>query len=198
MLAPPFRSITIRISSSSPWIFFISFFFFFFSIRFHLFYRVFSELFKILLITQFPLALKIEDMSILFRWAIFICGQYVHTGKYLYLKILISYSVHFTFSIKPRSLISFYKKAYFWLIITCISYIMGEGFIETPFTITLFARPFRRRFFAYHYAGNHPHTNIILSWFSIPLVLKCAAKILKIGLQIKIKHLKMFLNRDFA
>ena len=29
--------------------------------------------------------------------------------------------------------------------------------------ITLFARSFRRRFFAYHYAVNHPHTNIILS-----------------------------------
>ena len=28
---------------------------------------------------------------------------------------------------------------------------------------TLFARSFRRRFFAYHYAVNHPHTNIILS-----------------------------------
>ena len=41
-------------------------------------------------------------------------------------------------------------------------------------------------FFAYHHAVNHPHTIIILSWFSIPLVLKCAAKILKIGLQIKI------------
>ena len=51
---------------------------------------------------------------------------------------------------------------------------------------TLFARSFRRRFFAYHYAVNHPHTNIILSWFSIPLVLKCATKILKIGVQIKI------------
>ena len=51
---------------------------------------------------------------------------------------------------------------------------------------TLFARSFRRRFFAYYYAVNHPHTNIILSWFSIPLVLKCGAKILKIGLQIKI------------
>ena len=42
------------------------------------------------------------------------------------------------------------------------------------------------RFFAYHYAVNHPHTNITLSLFSIPLVLKCAAKSLKIGLQIKI------------
>ena len=30
---------------------------------------------------------------------------------------------------------------------------------------------------------NHLHTNIILPWFSIPLVLKCAAKILKICLQ---------------
>ena len=51
---------------------------------------------------------------------------------------------------------------------------------------TLLARSFRRRFFAYYYAVKHPHTNVILSWFSIPLVLKCAAKILKIGLQIKI------------
>ena len=28
---------------------------------------------------------------------------------------------------------------------------------------TPYARSFRRRFFAYHYAVNHPHTNIILS-----------------------------------
>ena len=41
---------------------------------------------------------------------------------------------------------------------------------------TPYARSFRSRFFAYHYAANHPHTHIILSWFSIPLVLKCAAK----------------------
>ena len=41
-------------------------------------------------------------------------------------------------------------------------------------------------FFAYHHAVNHPHTNIILSWFSIPLVLKCAVKNLKIVLQINI------------
>ena len=51
---------------------------------------------------------------------------------------------------------------------------------------TLFARSFRRKFFAYHYAVNHPYINIIISLFSIPLVLKCAAKSLKIGLQIKI------------
>ena len=38
----------------------------------------------------------------------------------------------------------------------------------------------------YHHAVNHPHKNIILSCFSIPLVLKYAAKILKIGIQIKI------------
>ena len=31
----------------------------------------------------------------------------------------------------------------------------------------------------------HPHTSIILSRLSIPLVLKCAAKTLKIGLQKK-------------
>ena len=51
---------------------------------------------------------------------------------------------------------------------------------------TLFTRSFRSRFFAYHHAVNHPHTNIILSRLSIPLVLKCAAKSLKIGLQGKI------------
>ena len=38
----------------------------------------------------------------------------------------------------------------------------------------------------YHQAMNHRHTNIILSLFSIPFVLKCGAKHLKIGLQLKI------------
>ena len=50
---------------------------------------------------------------------------------------------------------------------------------------TPYARSFRRKFFAYHHAVNHPHTNIILPWLSIPLVLKCAAKILKIGFRTK-------------
>ena len=63
---------------------------------------------------------------------------------------------------------------------------------------TPYPRSFRSRFFAYHYAANHPHTHIILSWFSIPLVLKCAANILKIGLQIKIKRPNMCLNRNFC
>ena len=49
-----------------------------------------------------------------------------------------------------------------------------------------YALSFRRRFFAYHQAMTHPHSNMILSLFCIPLVLKCAAKILKIGLQINI------------
>ena len=53
-------------------------------------------------------------------------------------------------------------------------------------------------FFAHHHAMKYPHTSIILSWFSIPLVLKCAAKILKIGLQIKIQCPKTFLDRNFA
>ena len=51
---------------------------------------------------------------------------------------------------------------------------------------TPYARSFRRRFFAFHYTVNHPHTNIILPSFSIPLVLKCAAKNLKICLQTKL------------
>ena len=63
---------------------------------------------------------------------------------------------------------------------------------------TLFARSFRRRFFVYHHAVKHLYTCTILSWLSIPLVLKCAAKILKIGLQIKILCPKMSLNRVFA
>ena len=50
---------------------------------------------------------------------------------------------------------------------------------------TLFARSFRRRFFSYHQAVKHPHTSIILSCLSIPSVLKCAAKFLTIGKQIK-------------
>ena len=53
-------------------------------------------------------------------------------------------------------------------------------------TSSPYATSFRRRFFAYHHAMTHPHSNIILSLFSIPLVLKCAAKILKIGSQVKI------------
>ena len=44
----------------------------------------------------------------------------------------------------------------------------------------------------------HPHSNIILSLFSIPLVWKCAAKMLKIGLQIKISCPKKFLSRIFC
>ena len=51
---------------------------------------------------------------------------------------------------------------------------------------TPYATSFRRRFLAYHHAMTYPHSNIILSLFSIPLVLKCAAKSLEIGLQIKI------------
>ena len=46
---------------------------------------------------------------------------------------------------------------------------------------TLYARSFRKRFFMYMYrhAVNHPHTNIIISRFSIPLVLKRAEKFWK-------------------
>ena len=48
------------------------------------------------------------------------------------------------------------------------------------FETTSFARS-SRRFFVYHQAMKPPHTDMILSSFSILLVLKCAAKILKIG-----------------
>ena len=49
-----------------------------------------------------------------------------------------------------------------------------------------YATSFRRRFFTNHCTVKHPHTSSILSGFSIPLFLKCATKILKIGLQIKL------------
>ena len=60
------------------------------------------------------------------------------------------------------------------------------------------ATSFGRRFFAYHHAMKHPHTNIILSLSNIHFVLKCAAKSLKIGLLIQNLRPKMFLNRDFC
>ena len=72
----------------------------------------------------------------------------------------------------------------FWNFADCL---MGvKSVIMTRDYIIPYATSFRRRFFAYHHAMTHPHLNIILSLFSIPLVLKCAAKILKIGLKIKI------------
>ena len=49
-------------------------------------------------------------------------------------------------------------------------------------SFTPYATSFRR-FFVYHHARKHPHINISLSLFSFPLVLKCVAKILKIGLK---------------
>ena len=42
-----------------------------------------------------------------------------------------------------------------------------------------FATSFRRTFYAYHQAMKRHYTNIIISLFSIPFVLKCAAKCLK-------------------
>ena len=50
----------------------------------------------------------------------------------------------------------------------------------------------------YHKAMRHPHTNIILSLFSIPLVLKSAAKKFENRFTNKNKRPKMYLNRDFA
>ena len=48
---------------------------------------------------------------------------------------------------------------------------------------TPYATSFRRRFLGYYHAMAHPYSNIILSLFSIPLVLKCAAKILNIRIR---------------
>ena len=53
-------------------------------------------------------------------------------------------------------------------------------------------------FYGYHYAMNCPHVAIFLSIFSTNFVLKCATKILKIGLQINILCPKIIYNRDFA
>ena len=47
---------------------------------------------------------------------------------------------------------------------------------------TPFVTSFRMMFYAYHQAMKHHHINIILPLFSIPLVLKYAANILKISL----------------
>ena len=65
-------------------------------------------------------------------------------------------------------------------------------------SVTLYVTSFKWRFFTYHQAMTHPHSNIIASLFNIPFVLKCAAKILKISLQIKIEHPKMFLCWEFC
>ena len=59
-----------------------------------------------------------------------------------------------------------------------------------------YATSFRRRFFSYHSATRHPHTNIFLSLFIIPLVLKCATNILKsINKNLTSKNVP---ERDFA
>ena len=50
----------------------------------------------------------------------------------------------------------------------------------------------------YHHTLKHHNTNTVLSLFSIPFVLKCAAKILKVGLQIKKVMSKCVLNKDFC
>ena len=65
-----------------------------------------------------------------------------------------------------------------YVISTIISWAGSFDLLGTP---TLFGRSFRRRFFTYHHAVKQPHISIILSWLSIPSVLKCAAKILTIG-----------------
>ena len=50
---------------------------------------------------------------------------------------------------------------------------------------TLLTPPLGNYLFANYHVLNHPLTNLILSSFYIPKVLKCAAKIMEIGLQIK-------------
>ena len=50
---------------------------------------------------------------------------------------------------------------------------------DTSFLTPPYATPFMWRFFMYHHAIKHRHTNIIASLFSIPFVLKCVAKLSK-------------------
>ena len=47
--------------------------------------------------------------------------------------------------------------------------------------ISPLATSFRKMFYVLHHAMKHHYTNIIVSLFSILFVLKCAAKLLKIG-----------------
>ena len=81
--------------------------------------------------------------------------------------------------LRPFSLFRCFKKSSCQLLVK-------ECALSTGKLPTTYVTSFRRRFFAYHNAMRHPDTNIILSLFGIPFVLKCAAKILKIGSQIKI------------
>ena len=63
---------------------------------------------------------------------------------------------------------------------------MSMNFCNSPkllALITFGSTPYAtscRRFFAYHHTVKHTHTSIILSWFSIPFVLKCAIKFWKL------------------
>ena len=64
---------------------------------------------------------------------------------------------------------------------------------------TPLATSFRNMFYPYHKAMKHLPTNIILSILNTYFVLKCAARISKIDLQIKILYPKIIsINRDFA
>ena len=68
------------------------------------------------------------------------------------------------------------------------------------FDFTLYARSFRSRFFAYHHAVNHPHTNIILSRLKIKhsFIPKMCRKNFENRFTNKKLMSKLFLNRDFA
>ena len=53
--------------------------------------------------------------------------------------------------------------------------------LSDKINITLLTPSFGNHLFAYHLVLKHPHTNMILSSFCIPNVVKSATKILKMG-----------------
>ena len=65
-------------------------------------------------------------------------------------------------------------------------------------TTTLLTPSVGNHFFAYHLCLKHPFKNKTLSSFFFPKVLKRAAKVLKIGSQIKHLRPKMILTRTFC
>ena len=70
--------------------------------------------------------------------------------------------------------------------------------IATNQKTTLFTPSFGNHLFANYHVLNHPLTNLILSSFYIPKVLKSAAKIMEIGSQIKNSRPKIISNRAFS
>ena len=79
-------------------------------------------------------------------------------------------------------------------------HLQSKTLILKPFVIhiTLLTPLFGNHLFANFHVLKDPITNLILSSFYIPKVLKSAAKIMKIGSQIKIHRLKIIWDRAFS